>query len=95
MPLVMWVRWSASWPYLRILVLLQHAKSSLQPVMFGYPIRLKVVITVPKILKLLINFIPSVRHADVKHIFRVTTLLKDSTPFLKIVMGPGINTRCD
>ncbi len=48
-----------------------------------------------KILKLSINFIPWMRHANDNHVFRPRSLLKDSIPFLKVGMGPEMNVAID
>lgn len=48
-----------------------------------------------KVLKLSINFILWVRHADFSHVFRPMSLLNDSVPFPKVGMGPEMITSCD
>ena len=68
---------------------------SLDPVMFGWaPSGLKRSLQFQKILKLSINFIPWVRHADVSHVFRPRSLLKDSIPFPKLGISPEMYKCC-
>ena len=68
------------------------AQSSLDPVMLGWtPSGLKQSLQFQKILKLPINFIPWVKHAIVRHVFRPRSLVEDYIPLFKVGIGPEIH----